>query len=313
MFSKHLTPKCLPLCGSHVDLPCFNKHVKLPSGEEITNEMKYHLFQMNDLWIRYCSCSYYHSEVPKCQVRFQSRFNHYLSLCTSIDQLEYNFARDVDDWSTILATNTQHSVQFRTRYHTRIAELKRERREVTKALFMEKLKLISIVGFPLIQCCNQLIRCSNTKYFSQCRDEDKTIVLNHLLNWIVCHAKPLIPLRRGVVQLIVSVLEHYIDFKMEREPERFIIRGVDYFVDQCCYKFFHGIELIKGREEAFVFLLVALRYQKNQNTTHMTKKSNSRKLLNENIFFMCKELVLMTASFLFHTDSIMSPRSMLWI
>lgn len=314
MFPRHFTPKCLPVCVTHHELACLNKHVRLPAPSDINNEMKYYLFQLNDCWTRYCSSKYYHNEVQKCEIKFQSVFNQYMASCTAIDQLETTFSRDLDDWRTILLTNPTHSVQFHTRYHTRIAQLKRERRELIKTLILLKLKLLTYIGYPLIKCMHQLISCAPDEFFTQSRNEEKTIVINHLLNWVRTIANPIIPFHSGITEMIISLMEHYCDFKLEREPERFIIRGIDHFHDQCCSNFFLSLDLMKGREEAFMLLLVAKRYQKLNNVViEKSKALKSLKLLHEVRFLLCNELVLLTASFLYDPNFLVSPASVLWI
>lgn len=300
-----LTPKCIP---SH-------RYVQMPKNEQVSNEVKYYLMQYVDLWKIYCVSNNYHSLIVSYDSDYGKLFQVYLTHCQKLDDLETNFARDIVDWQTVLEQETQGAIQFQTRYTMRIQEVKKYKTMYTKKLLELRIKSLSILAFPLIECMFHLFRIFPKNVFTQSwLNEDHIHVVQHALLWITSNVTPTVSLNKGTVESVINTMEHYIDFRLEKEPERFIIRGVDHFNNQSCNNFFDAIYVMKARREAYNFLLVAYRYRQVDEKRKKVLQSNCLpRLSNECYFFLCNDLVRHTISFLYDDEKCMQPEYFLWM
>lgn len=307
----NLTPKCLPICSSFQSaLPILNRHVSLPVTADMNNEIKYYLMRLADEWKKYCASDIYHRDIRRLEQKYQKTFQRYMFHCSKLDELETNFARDLIDKRPVLLSQPQGSVQFQTRYSLRIAELKRLKNICAKDLIHIRIEMIAILGFPLLECMFHLFRIFPEHVFAQIRDGEYTHVLHHALSWIHIKCQPDVPLNKGTVDTIINTLESYIDYRMDRDAERFIVRGVDFFQNQSCQNFLEAIYIAKRKKEAFYLLLIAQRYQKLQEKR--TTIGNN-KLSAEVRYFLAHDVVLHTISFLVDMEKCMQPEYFLWM
>lgn len=318
--NMRLAPKCLPICVSQAHLPILTRHAATPSMNEVTNEVKYYLFQLKDHWKRHCLSDTYHRELKSLDVLYHHQFEIFLNYDAKVDDLEATFAKDMADWHTLLQSEPTHNVQFQTHYHLRIAEMKRHKKKAMKKMIESRLKMISIIGWPFIECMFHLFRIFPEHIFAHHRNGDMTHVIQHALNWIniigqpesnaneANYAEPRMAWNKSILESIVGTLENYIDIRLKSEPERFIVHGIDHFMNESCQKYFDAIYIFKQRKEVFTFLLVAKRYQRmNENSTQR------RKVTNEVLFFLCNEMVQHVASYLFDRSVLNYPENTLWI
>lgn len=308
-----LAPKCIPICYASGHTPMISRHVTIPETSEFTNEVKYYLMKLSDTWKRYCASSTLHKRIEQLDKKYHKLSQKYMSHCAQLDELETNFARDLVDIRSTLLANPQGSVEFQTRYSLRIAEIKRFKNQVLKEMILTRIQIIAVVGSPMIECMFHLFRIFPDHVFTQSADGDYTHIINQALVWINVKCIPELPFNANTVDIIVQTLENYIDFRMQRDPEKFVVRGVDYFTNQCCTRFFQGVHCFRQRREAFTFLLVAKRYRRAEDKRNEQGFHGRKKLLNEMLFFLTDDLVKHTLTFLIDVESYTYPEYFLWM
>lgn len=279
------------------------RHVQLPSLNEITNEMKYFLFQMVDEWKKNCISDTLHHKITKLNLMYEKGYLKFQLISTHLQELQNAYENEFGENNTYIY-NLEGERDLEIRYSLRIAEMKRQKEEWKRKLIEIRIQIFSIVCYPIVKTMFQIFRCAKDDMFTQFMSSDYVHVISHAFQWITNVTDPDIPFLKGVATTFTQCLEQFIDYRMQLNSTLFKTRGYVHFQNICCSDFMYSIEYYKNQREAFYFLLCALRYQKIA--------ISSRKSQSEILMMQCRDVVYLIASFLCTTYVLDSPKVRLW-
>jgi len=308
--NRRMAPRQLPICEeSLLNNPLLSRHIRIPGCGQITNQMKYIMAMTADAWVRKCASSFILRKCVDTNSRYQTMLQQYLLMCTQIDDLKQSFARDRDAWDTVMAVNERESAEFDERYVSRIHELENAKQQLNRKMIMNRIYMISLMGYEFVNCLFEIFGLMPPELFTQIRHDSFTWIVQYGCLWLMSVCEPIVPFHAATVETIISTLETYVDYRIQKDPDHFLMRGIDHFVSVSCTNFFDAIFYYHMQMEAIVLLMIAKRYENFQ----LKKSIQFQCLTVKSRFFLSIDVVRVVASFLCEGELGLRPIFYLWL
>lgn len=314
--NRRMAPRQLPVCEvSLMNNPMMSRHIRLPCHLHITNQMKYVMAMTCDAWIRKCASSFILRKCVETNSRYQSLLQQYLLISTQLQTMFDTIKRDRHDWISVMEVNEAECIDFHNRYAMRTEELEKAKRELNKKMIMNRIYMISLFGYEFVNCLFQIFALMPAEFFTQLRHDTPTLIVQYGCLWLMSVCEPKVPFHAVTTETIISTLETYIDYRMEKEPDQFLMRGIDHFLSISCTNFFDAVFYYNMQMEAIVLLMIAKRYENYQTSK---KAANVRGIQYESLtaksrFFLSVDVVRVVASFLCEGELGLHPIFYLWL
>lgn len=277
---------------------------RVPSPPNVTNLMKYFLFQLRDKWCRMSYDRLMENELELLSTKFQKIQKKYFEVCNYIDSL----ATSILEVSYMLNTPTDHASDLQYRFSCRIAELKILKSNHAKDLLLTRMKFYSILTAPVIETAKMILAYNDQNYFCFQAHNDSPIicVLQWIFKFISGSCFPFTKANNAVDNLIGN-MEIYIDMMSVEVADEFLQIGGSAFSHKYSIKYLIGIEYYASLREVKTFLLVSKHFLRT-NVPYVKNRKVIRSAISS--FFQCQELINLVIEYL--VDPKQTPRKFLF-
>lgn len=284
---------------------------RVPSKNELPNEVRYHIFQLQDKLKRIKNDKIIKTQIKSCNKKFDIALNQYLETCAYFDELcLHHPAYEAIVEETNSNYQDVHFQDLETRYACRTAEIRILKSKYAQKLTLMRMTYVSFMCLPFIQCIEKIIPYLSRRYFCYTgykiinNQEFTLFALQQIMTWLAIHFLENENMKTMIDQF-VSNIECYIDEIAMKRKELYLMMGGSEFTNRMTRNYLSAMEVLYNRREAFQFLLIKKRLSCIKSSVHTSVIIPRQSA--ETSFFGNDDLIRIVISYIIGNQSLYCP------